>query len=61
MPEMRGLGDISRFLTAVRMKMALFWDVTSCGLVEVDRRFRSVYCVHDQGDYDVPHKSSCLV
>jgi hypothetical protein len=31
------------------MKMAAFWDVTPCGLVEVNRRFRYVHCLHHQG------------
>jgi hypothetical protein len=36
----------SRFqvLMAVGMKMTAFWDITPCSLVEVDRRFRGVYC-----------------
>jgi hypothetical protein len=28
------------------MKMAAFWDVALCSLVEVDRRFRGAYCFH---------------
>jgi hypothetical protein len=28
------------------MKMTAFWDVTPCSLVEVDRRFRGVYCFY---------------
>jgi hypothetical protein len=32
-------------LTAASMKIA-FWDIASCSLVEVDRRFRDAYCLH---------------
>jgi hypothetical protein len=31
------------------MKFRFFWDVTQCSHVEVDRRFRSAYCLHGQG------------
>jgi hypothetical protein len=30
------------------MKMTVFWVVTPCGLVEIDRRFRSAYFPHHQ-------------
>jgi hypothetical protein len=30
--------------------MITFWDIAPCSVVEVDRRFRGVYCLHDQGD-----------
>jgi hypothetical protein len=30
-------------------EMAVFWDVATCNLVEIDRRFRDVYCLHYQG------------
>jgi hypothetical protein len=30
--------------------MKIFWDVAPCNLVEIDRRFRSAYCLHHQGD-----------
>jgi hypothetical protein len=32
------------------MKMAVFWVVAPCRLVEVYRRFRGLYCLHHQGD-----------
>jgi hypothetical protein len=35
-------------LTAVSMKFRVFWDVVPCSYVEVDRRFRGVYCLHRQ-------------
>jgi hypothetical protein len=37
-------------LTAGSMKMTAFWDIASCILIEVDRRFRGFYCVCHQGD-----------
>jgi hypothetical protein len=30
------------------MKVTVFWDVALCSLVEIDRRFRSAYCLHYQ-------------
>jgi hypothetical protein len=36
-------------LTAASMKMTAFWDVAPRSLVEVDRRLRGAYCLH-QGD-----------
>jgi hypothetical protein len=36
-------------LTLASMKMAVFWDVATCNLVEIDRRFRDAYCLHYQG------------
>jgi hypothetical protein len=37
-------------LTAVSMKMAVFWVVAQCRLVSVYQRFRGLYCFHHQGD-----------
>jgi hypothetical protein len=31
------------------MKMAVFWDVTPCRLVDIDRHFRGTYCHNHQG------------
>jgi hypothetical protein len=31
-------------------KMVVFWGLSPCSLVEVNRRFRCAYCLHDQGD-----------
>jgi hypothetical protein len=44
------IGHYMRFqvLTATNMKMAVFWDVAPCGLVDFDRRFRSTYCLHHE-------------
>jgi hypothetical protein len=37
-----------KVLTEANMKMAAFWDVAPCSLVEVDRRFRDAHCLHHQ-------------
>jgi hypothetical protein len=37
-------------LTEANMKMAVFWDVAPCSLVEIDWHFRGAYCLHNQGD-----------
>jgi hypothetical protein len=36
-------------LTVVSMKMAVFWVVAPCGLVEVYQHFRGACCLHHQG------------
>jgi hypothetical protein len=36
-------------LTAMRMKMTVFWDVAPCSLVEINRRFRGAYRPDDGG------------
>jgi hypothetical protein len=36
--------------TAASMKTTAFWDVAPCSLVEVDRRFRGVYCLLFHGN-----------
>jgi hypothetical protein len=38
------------------MKMAVFWVVVPCSLVEVYRRFRGPCCFHNQGDEQGPLK-----
>jgi hypothetical protein len=37
-------------ITAVSTKVAVFWVVASCSLVEVYQRFRGPCCLHHQGD-----------
>jgi hypothetical protein len=32
------------------MKMAAFWDIEPCSLIEVERRFRGAHCLLHQGD-----------
>jgi hypothetical protein len=46
--------NVVRFqvLTAASMKMTSFCDIVSCGLVDVDRRFRGTYCFYHQSDDD---------
>jgi hypothetical protein len=47
----------------LRLKMAVFWVVTLCSLVEVYRRFGGACCLHHQGDEpQQPRRqpSSCL-
>jgi hypothetical protein len=36
--------------TEAVVKMTAFWDVVPWSLVEVDRRFRSAYCLHHRPD-----------
>jgi hypothetical protein len=36
-------------LTATSIKMAVLWDVPPCSLLEIDRRLRGVYYLHNQG------------
>jgi hypothetical protein len=36
-------------VTAVYMKMTVFWVVAPCSLVEVYQRFRGPCCLHHQG------------
>jgi hypothetical protein len=40
-------------LTSERMKMAVFWVVAPCSLVEVYRRFKGACCLHHEGEPDV--------
>jgi hypothetical protein len=37
----------------IKMKMAVFWDIAPCSLVDTDRHFRGTYCVHHQDDSQV--------
>jgi hypothetical protein len=37
-------------LTVANMKMAVFWVVVPCSLVDVYRRLRGTCCLHHQGD-----------
>jgi hypothetical protein len=40
----------SRDFTVAGLKTAVFWDVASCSLVDVYRRFRGVWCLHHEDD-----------
>jgi hypothetical protein len=35
-------------LMVMSMKMAVFWDVAPCSLVDIDRCFRGAYSFHHQ-------------
>jgi hypothetical protein len=37
-------------LTAASVKMTADWDIVPCSPVEVDRRFRGAYCLHQQNN-----------
>jgi hypothetical protein len=42
-------------LTAASTKLTVVSDVAPCSLLEIDRRFRSAYCLHHQGvGNDIP-------
>jgi hypothetical protein len=43
------LWDGFEVLTAVNTKIAVFWVVTPCSLVEVYQRFGGNFCLHHQG------------
>jgi hypothetical protein len=43
-------------LTAIGTKMAVFWVVAPCSLVDIYQRFRGPCCLHHQGD-DNPEDS----
>jgi hypothetical protein len=43
-------------LKTASMKMCVFWDFAPCSLVEINQRFRSAYCLNDQGDEEAARK-----
>jgi hypothetical protein len=45
-------------LTAANMKKKAVWDIASCSLVEVYRRFRGAYCLHHLGDIQAEREKS---
>jgi hypothetical protein len=52
-------------LTAKSVKMAVFWGVAPCSLVEVYCRFRGAYCLHHHSDalatqYNIPSSITSL-
>jgi hypothetical protein len=40
------------------LKIIVLWDVASCCLVEVYRRFRGASCLHHQGDESPPNDNN---
>jgi hypothetical protein len=55
-----------RLLSVIRqdkssIKMTALWDIVSCSLVEVDRRFRDAYCLQHRGQsHIIIHRSMKL-
>jgi hypothetical protein len=47
-------------LTAASTKIAVFWVVAPCSLVEVHRRFRGTCCLHHQGHHSDDKNSKRL-
>jgi hypothetical protein len=43
---------IVKWILKIKMKMAVFWVVAPCNLVEGYRRLRGACCLHHQGDDD---------
>jgi hypothetical protein len=48
---------IFQVLTVVLMKITAFWDIASCSLVEIDRRFRGAYCLWKVGQFLPDYKT----
>jgi hypothetical protein len=44
-------GPITGLKPSSEMKMAVFWVVAACSLIEVYRRFRGTCCLHHQGTH----------
>jgi hypothetical protein len=42
--------EVNSEKTKYMLKMAVFWVVAPCSLVEVYQRFRGPCCLHHQGD-----------
>jgi hypothetical protein len=45
--------------TAASMKMAVFWVVAPCSLVDVYLRFRGTRCLHHQGEVYRRFRGAC--
>jgi hypothetical protein len=43
-------------LTAVVMKSSVFWDITPCSPLKVNRCFGGTYRIHLQGGENTPRK-----
>jgi hypothetical protein len=43
-------GPRSKWEDNIKMKIAVFWVVAPCSLVEIYQRFRGPCCLHHQGD-----------
>jgi hypothetical protein len=42
--------DVLTTVNTLEFKMAVFWVVALCSLVEIYQRFRGPCCLHHQGD-----------
>jgi hypothetical protein len=47
--------------TLVVMKSSVFWDITPCSPLKVNRHFRGTYCLHHQGQISLPATCFTLV
>jgi hypothetical protein len=47
-----------QFIRVVSVKMSAFWDRAPCSVIEADRRFRGVYCLHHQGIHHCDDRDS---
>jgi hypothetical protein len=47
MTDMDGNGHVS---SKASTKVTVFWVIAPCSLIEINRRFRDVYCRQNQGD-----------
>jgi hypothetical protein len=48
---------MSAVTSELSVKMAVFWDVAPCSLVETDRHFRDAYCLYHQGYRNIQENS----
>jgi hypothetical protein len=50
-----------RYVADIHIKMAVFWVVAPCRLLQVYQLFRGLYCLHHQGDRPEVQTSETLV
>jgi hypothetical protein len=60
--KIRSKNEIVGFkvLTAVSKKMAVFWVIAPCSLVEIYLRFRSTCCLHHQSDHHATTEKTAI-
>jgi hypothetical protein len=46
-------------LTAVAMQSTIYWDITPCSPLSVNRRFGGTYCLHLHGRKNKFSRNSC--
>jgi hypothetical protein len=49
-PSRDEVGKRGYHMTRNSLKVTVFWVVVPCSLVEIRRRFRGTYCLHQKGD-----------